>query len=261
MGHSYYDVNKLFLSGIMARDIAEPLPSFDGSTPAAEAAAAMARQGYAVAGVRRDGIVCGYVAAEDLSEDVDASACELYAREFEDAAVLTDRAGLTDVILALADAPCVFVRVLGQVGGIITRDDLQDPPVRMWLFGLLTTMEMRFHALIQQRFPDDGWQEYLSPARVERAQELLDERARREQHVTLLDCLQLADKGQIIARDEQLRTQVGFVSRNRADEVIKIMQRLRNNLAHSQDIIASDWKTILAVAANLDRLIKLVYPE
>jgi hypothetical protein len=89
----------------------------------------------------------------------------------------------------------------------------------------------------------------------------MDERARREQRVTLLDCLQLADKGQIIARDEQLRAQVGFVSRNRADEVIKVMQRLRNNLAHSQDIIETDWETILAVAANLERLIRLVYPE
>jgi len=158
----------------------------------------------------------------------------------------------------LQDQPVAFVRILGEVGGLVTRTDLQDPPVRMWLFGLLTAIEMRFQTLIQQRFADESWMQYVSPARVEKARQLLEERRRRNQAPTLIDCLQFSDKLQIIARDERLRDQVGFVSRRRADAAGKVLEALRNNLAHSQDIIASDWDTIFAMADNLDRLLTLV---
>jgi hypothetical protein len=76
----------------------------------------------------------------------------------------------------------------------------------------------------------------------------------------LLDCVQFADKGQIIARDETLRKRAGFPLRRRADTAVKLFEALRNNLAHSQDIVASDWETIAAIATNLERVIDLVYP-
>ena len=162
--------------------------------------------------------------------------------------VLGDNAPIIEAIRTLQDRPVAFVRILGEVGGLVTRTDLQDPPVRMWLFGLLTAIEMRFQTLIQQRFTDESWMQYVSPARVEKARLLLEERQRRNQSPTLIDCLQFSDKLQIIARDERLRDQVGFVSRaRRADAAGKVLEALRNNLAHSQDIIASDWDTIFAI--------------
>ncbi len=127
----------------------------------------------------------------------------------------------------------------------------------MWLFGLITMIEMRFNSLIEQRFDDEGWMQYVSPARVEKARELLTERRRRGQNPSLLDCLQFADKAQIVVRDETLRKRVGFASRRRGDEVIAGIERLRNNLAHAQDIVSFDWEIIVALAGNLDRLIAL----
>ena len=47
----------------------------------------------------------------------------------------------------------------------------------------------------------------------------------------------------------------GILSRRRGDEVIKSLERLRNNLAHTQDIIAFDWQTIVAIVENLERLV------
>jgi hypothetical protein len=250
----YYDVHRIFLRSFTVRDIAEPLLSFDATTPAGAAKAAMSARGYGVAGLRREGMVSGYVVREELGE----GACGDYARPFDAVPVLADNAPLIDVIRALQREPVVFVRILGEVGGLATRTDLQDPPVRMWLFGLLTAIEMRLQILIQQRFADESWMQYLSPARVEKANLLQEERRRRNQNPTLLDCLQFSDKMQIIARDERLRDQVGLVSRRRADTTGKVLEALRNNLAHSQDIIASDWDTIFAMADNLDRLINLV---
>ena len=42
------------------------------------------------------------------------------------------------------------------------------------------------------------------------------------------------------------------------DEVVKSFETLRNNLAHSQDIVAFDWDTIVGLANNLERVIELL---
>ena len=34
------------------------------------------------------------------------------------------------------------------------------------------------------------------------------------------------------------------------------MEKLRNNLAHSQDIVTNDWETIVALAENLDDVLE-----
>lgn len=248
-----YDVQRIFLRATQARDIAEPLRSFDAGTPAIEAHAVMQRHEIAVAGVRVNGLVAGFVTRASLAD----GACGDAMLALDQAVILDDSAPLAEVVSALKHNECVFLRWLGEVNGVITREDLQDPPFRMWLFGLITMIEMRFNSLIEQRFDDEGWMQYVSPARVEKARELLTERRRRGQNPSLLDCLQFADKAQIVVRDETLRKRVGFASRRRGDEVIAGIERLRNNLAHAQDIVSFDWEIIVALAGNLDRLIAL----
>ena len=81
---------------------------------------------------------------------------------------------------------------------------------------------------------------------MQKAQTLLEEQSR-NQKLRLLDCLQFSDKGQIIARNEVVRKQTIFASRRQAEEVTKRLEQLRNNLAHSQDIPASDWSTIIQI--------------
>lgn len=253
MNTSFYDVHKTFLRGLAARDIAEPLPSFDATTPAPAARESMLRRHQAVAGVRQDGYVTSYIEYQDLGEGI----CGDYARVFDEETVLTDSASITEVVLKLDLFPRLFVRSLGTVAGVVTRLDLQDPPVRMWLFGMITVLEMRFLQLIEARFSDESWTRYISPARLEKAREMQSERRRRGQDARLLHCLQFSDKAQIVVRDETLRSQAGIISRRRGDEVIKSLERLRNNLAHTQDIVAFDWQTIVAIVKNLERLIAL----
>jgi hypothetical protein len=250
---SYYDIERLFLRSIVVRDIADPLIFFDSQTPAALAASTMEAQEMDVAGVSEQGQATGYILRAEL---VDGT-CGRYAHPFDEAVALPDSAPLIDLVEALSSQPWAFVRLLGAVNGLVTRDDLQDPPVRMWLFGMITVIEMQFLEMIEKRFTDESWKRFLSPARIEKAAELLEERHRRNQHSTLLDCLQFSDKGQIVVRDEALRQRVGFASRRRGDEAIKNLERLRNNLAHSQDIVASDWDTIVALVNNLDMVIRL----
>jgi hypothetical protein len=263
MNKSYYDIQKAFMRGVLLRDIAEPLPSFDAQTPAIVARALLDATGGTVAGVRTDGFVSAHATREALV----GGSCGDCAEPIDAGRILPDTAVMATIIHALNREPYFFVRMLGTVVGLVTRADLEDPPVRMWLFGLLSTIEARFVVLIQRRYGEaDGdlsghtpaaenpWAAALSPARMEKARALQQERQRRQLNDELLHCLQFADKAQIVARDKRLRAAIGFVSRKRADQTIKEMERLRNNLAHGQEIVASDWDAIVTLAENLARV-------
>jgi hypothetical protein len=89
---------------------------------------------------------------------------------------VASEAPLRDTVIALGERPRVFVTSLGAVGGIITRADLQKPPVRMWLFGLITLVEQALGMLIRARYPDGSWAERLSPSRLQRAERFQAER-------------------------------------------------------------------------------------
>ena len=251
--NSYYDIDKIFFRGLTVRDIAEPLPSFDFQTPAETVLAAMKLHQFQIAGVRENGFVTGYVEDSDLG----TGPCGQYCHPVEEAKILSGHASLTDLVLALNQVPYLFVNFLGEISGIVTRADLQDPPVRMWLFGVITLIEMHFLTLIERHLPEDGWQKYLSNRRLDKASALQAERQRRNQDPRLLDCLQFSDKAQIIVRDAELRQQIGFASRRRGEEVIKNLEKLRNNLAHAQDIVPLDWETIVGISENLETVIRI----
>jgi hypothetical protein len=148
------------------------------------------------------------------------------------------------------------VAAFGRVAGIVTRADMQKPPVRMWLFGIATLIELRYARMIEQFCPDGSWRQYLSAGRLKKAEDLLTERRRRHQDLTLLDCLQLSDKGQIVARDERIRSQTIFSSRGQAEEGVKMLEGLRNSLAHAQDIVSCDWDAIVRLSDELSCALK-----
>ena len=243
-----HSLRRVFNEGFSAEDIAEPLVSFDATTAARTVQEFMSRRGFEVVGVRDQGLVVGYLVRSELGE----GACGDYLRNFEDNEVVAGDATFTDVVMGLEQTPRLFVALLGRVSGIITRSDLQKPPVRMWLFGMITLTEMRFTRLIERRCPDESWKAFLSPGRLQKTEELLKERMRRNQHLGLIDCLQFADKGQIIAANEEIRSQTRFQSKRQIQQLFKKLERLRNNLAHSQDIVAGDWETIVLLSENLE---------
>jgi hypothetical protein len=239
-------VSGLFQNTFSAMDIAHSLPSVDG--PSSQASAAlMEREGLHVLGIRRDGQVSGYVLREDpLSE-----------RAFRHGQVVGDDACFSEIIMALSQHSQCFVRVLGTVCGVVVREDLQHPYVRMWLFGIITMMEMQVAALIEQLWPGDAWTGLVSEGRLAKARSMLEERVRRGQQSSLLSCLQLADKMQILFESKAVLDVLGFPSRNSAAKVCKEFESLRNNLAHAQDIVAHDFAQIARLALRIESLREL----
>ena len=241
---------QLFIHAFAARDLAEPLASFDDTTPPSIILSAIETNPWEVIGIREEGVVVGWLTRDDVMNSTDALNCHT----LDTARVILESAPLNEVITALDSTPVLFVRSLGQIGGVICRRDLQKPAMRMWLFGLVTVSELRVTQMISEHCPEDSWQQHISAGRLEKAQAIQAERGRRGQSPNLLDCLQFADKGQIVARNEKLRELTRFGSKRQVEEFVAGLQDLRNNLAHAQDIL-NDWDVVRNLALNLHRTV------
>jgi hypothetical protein len=231
---------RLFTHAFSAEDLAEPLRSFDQDRPAGQVAELMRKRGFGVAGLRREGVVTGYVRLGDLTR----GRCGAVAQRFKQAQVVDGEAPLSDVIHVLTRHESCFVRLLGDVSGLIERQDMQKPMVRMWLFGIVTFIEIDMTDRIRARWPDGDWTDLITPGRLAKAESLQAERAKRNQHGDLLDCLQLSDKAQILVSVDEERNGMGFQTMGAAKRVVKELESLRNNLAHAQDIVRYDWPQI-----------------
>ncbi len=247
LGFSRRRVQRLFSEAFTAKDIAEPLPSFDGDRLSRAVQTLMEEADIQVAGIRDRGIVVGYARHEDLVDDT----CLDHSRGFSPDQKVYGDANLSDVILVLSRHDYCFITLFNAVTGVITRTDMEKPIVRMWLFGIITMLEIRFTELIKEHWPDGSWTDRCTPGRLEKAKALLEERRRRgAQQIDLVDCLQLSDKSYLLVQDQQFLRDFGFKSKTQADQSIRALESLRNNLAHGQSITAQDWPLIVRLSQS-----------
>lgn len=244
-------VQRLFTEAFIAKDIAEPLRSFDADRSAKKVRAKMEELGLEVIGIREGGIVAGYAWKADL-QSADCGDC---GRSFSRDQVISGDATLSEAILVLTRYDNCFVTVLDGVAGVITRADIEKPVVRMWLFGVITMLEMNITAEIRNKWPDGSWMELASPGRMRKAEELLEERQRRGQNTDLLECLQLSDKAKIILQDPDTLIRWEFESKGEVSRAIRSLESLRNNLAHSQQIVTYDWPQIVRLSHRVDQVV------
>jgi hypothetical protein len=234
-----------FQTGFQAVDIAEPLHSFELLESPDSIAARMRQLGLTVVALRRDGLPVAYAFFEDDN---------FTTRPFDTAEVIIGSTPLHEVVLALAARPRVFVNALGQIAGVIIPDCIQKPPGRIWIFGLITLLEMRMSALLERLYDTDEWQEYLPASRLAMARRLQEERTRNERPCSLLECLQMGDKGRILARNRRVLAALEIDSRRQFKKEFRTLEQLRNSIAHAQDLVPYDWEAIVQLAGTFDMM-------
>lgn len=235
------------------RDLASPLPSVDEDRAASEIARLAAEQGWTVLGLRRAGHVETYARGEDLAD----GACAQAGRVILPEQLVDHTAPLSVMVHVLTRHEFAFVRLLGQVGGVLVRDDLHKPIGRMWLFGMVTLAELLISERIREIWPRGAWRGQLSAGRLDKALDLQRERARRGQSVGLLECLQLSDKLAILMQDPAQLAEFGYRSKRAAEANLRELESLRNHLAHSQDFVASHWQQIARMTRRFEEALML----
>jgi hypothetical protein len=249
---SSHDLHELFTRNITVKEIAEPLASFDVETDASVVRQFMDAEDYDQIGVRRDGLVIGYARRIDLSPGTLGDYLVLFSPED----TIPVETPLLDSLEAVEAAGCIFVTSWGMASGIATHGDLQKAPVRMWLFGLISLVEMQMLRIIRAYYPGDSWQEMLKPNRVRKAREILADRQSRNAAIDLADCLQFCDKRDLVLGDETLLRRLRVADTAVTRSLLEHLEDLRNDLAHAQDILGSRRSSLLPLARQATELLQ-----
>lgn len=248
---SLRDLHGLFDRAVTARHLAEPLVSFDAPRQASDVRSLLDRWDFDVAGVRVDGETTGFAERVTLGDGQLGD----YIRRFGDSgmAPLDENDSVGAVLAALRGQPYVFVRMMGQVFGIVTKGDLQKAPVRMWFFAVLSLLEMHLLRLIREHHPNDSWRALLTTDRLEGVDKLYAERQRRNEAIDGADCLQFADKRDICLKSDALIDRLGITSKRQFTRDFKDFEALRNDLAHAQDIVKNRWPALALLSETAEQ--------
>lgn len=251
---SHSTIKRFFKSGFTAKNIAEPLLSLDCDKPSAYVREFMQERDLDLIGIRRDGEMWGYVKDDDLKNGV----CRDHAHLLSNELLIDEEVPLHLVIPMLDESGLVFLMSLGTVGGVIRQRDVEKPITRMWLFGMITILEVGLTRIIEMEYPDQSWKSKLPANRLSKALDLQAQRLEKGQFLRLLDCLHLADKGHIIALDTDLRERLRLGSRTNARRTITQVERLRNNLAHAHSLLPDNWEMIVKFSIQIEGLLKML---
>ena len=244
------ELNRLFTQDITVAYIAEDLISCGDDEEIARARELMNKHEFDVLGVDRDGVVCGYVRREDLGPGTET--CAQHKVDFQIGDLVAHSTPLLDAFRLMRDKPQLFVLTADRVDRIVTKGDLGKAPVRMMIFGLITTLEMHLLRLIREFYPGGGWHTKIRPNRLKAARKLQDDRALVNEQLDLADCLQFCDKADIIWGTPKVRKRLP-VPQAFFDQAMQ----LRDRLAHANSLVreTDDWNLVDLVEST-ERVIR-----
>lgn len=249
------ELRSLLGAGITARAILEPLQSSPADASAEEMAQILRKRDFDLAGVQtvRHGPVVGFVTRESLRGGVVTD----HVRSITAEHLISDATPLANLLSVLRAREYAFVLVGPEVRGIVTRADLSKPPVRVYLFGLISLLEMHLGFWVRVAYGDESWQEKLKQERMDAAKKRRADRHKRHQDVSLLECLQFCDKRDLLLARDELRGRLGLESKKQAGSRLKRAEDLRNRLAHSeQDLVqGSSWQELIDLVEWMEALV------
>jgi predicted transcriptional regulator len=169
------ELRNLFESGISARAIFERLLCCLSEEDAIEISKVLSGKGFDVAGVQEapNGPVIGFVFRDSLQDGIVRNHLNQMTSEH----LISDATPLASLLSIFKSKDRVFVLVGQHVVGIVTKADLDKPPMRLYLFGLISLLEMHLTYWIKKAYPSEEWKGILTPDRLQKAEDLrLDRR-------------------------------------------------------------------------------------
>ncbi|WP_295002358.1 HD domain-containing protein [uncultured Dechloromonas sp.] len=164
--------------------------------------------------------------------------------------VVKGNASFIDIVNVLTRHQNCIVERDDDAPLLVTRDDFSSPLARMWLFGILTSIEMDMKWHIRRTMDAEQWANGLSDGRLRMLSQLMEVRSRRNQPCDLLDCLQLSDLLSLIIHQAGHPGALGFKSRRSVKRAFGDIETLRNYIAHSQEIGDPLWPSIARLARH-----------
>lgn len=250
-GTRFSALRKLFVDNITAKSIYEPLLCCPVASRAVDAREALKVRDFDIAGAKETeaGEVVGYVLTDELGEGNLGG----YIRQINTDILISDSTPIAEIFSVLSKINFAFVISGKHISGIITKADINKPPVRIYLFGMISLFEMHLSAWISYYYSDDGWIKILPKKRIQDALKIYELRKGKNQELSLLECLQLCDKRDLLAKSNQFTEEFDF-PRKDFYSFVKNVEKIRNELAHSQySIIANiGWANLIEIISRTE---------
>jgi hypothetical protein len=249
------ELRSVLAARIGASAILEPIQCCSIDAPAAEMGDLLSQRGFDVAGVMRDqkGPVIGFVVAKELLDHTVGN----YTKPLNAEHLISDATPIGDLLRVLRKRERAFVLVGPEVKGIVTLADLNKPPIRVYLFGLVSLLEMHLRFWVRKVYGDGSWRERLKGERLEAANKRQAERQRRNEQIDLLDCLQFCDERDLLLGNVELRKKLGIESKGKGEDLLGEAEKLRDKLAHSQqDLVeGTSWQELIDLVEKMEELV------
>lgn len=253
-GTRFTALKKLFIDNITVRNIYEPLLCCPQDSSASSAKDALIARDFDVAGVKEteEGEVIGFIRTIELGEENVLD----YVTKIEPRLLISDSTPISELFSILSEQEFSFVLSGNLISGIITRADINKPPVRIYLFGLLSLFEMHLNAWINHHFTNNSWTEKVPSRRMKKATNLYKIRKGNNQDLSLLECMQMCDKRNLLLIMPPFLEGFGF-NGDVFDSFVKDVEKVRNEIAHSQDSIISnvDWTRLIEIISEAERFL------
>jgi hypothetical protein len=253
-GTKFEAIKQIFIDNITAKCIYEPLLCCPIKSYSYEAKEASIKRDFDVAGVidTTTGFIVGYVVAEDIGDDY----FKKYVKDINHELLISDSTPLAGIFSVLSHKRFVFVIYSNNIIGIITRADINKPPVRIYIFGILSLVEMHLNFWINYYYQNNVWSSKVNQLRMEKAKETYGQRKGNSQELTLLECLQLCDKRDLLKGENKFLAKFNFSNRL-FETLIKRTEIIRNELAHSQNSIISNlgWNEFIETIEKMENFL------
>ena len=236
-GTTFSEIKKLFVDNLTTKFIYEPLACCKLGDDPNTVGQKMEDLDFDVLGViDNDEKIIGYQSLKDLPND------ELQPQNFSLEIVISDSTPLSSLVGLLQSSPYVFILSENEIVGIVTRADVNKPIFRIYLFSLISLLEIHLNFWINKFFKNNRWEDIINEGARRTALNHFNRQQQHNNELTLLECVHLPAKITILSQSED------FVNLFRLDQaffqILHHIPKIRNMLAHNQNSIfeADNWE-------------------
>lgn len=235
-GTTFKELQSIFFDNITTKFIYEPVYSCKLTDESEHVRETLNQKEFDIVGVINEKKqIIGYAKRLELTNGL----VELFTKEIRISQVISDSTPISLLLNILSDVSFVFVVVNDKVSGIVTRADINKPIVRIYLFGIISLFEMHLNFWISEFHENDSWKEKLKENRLQEANKTYELRKGNNDDLSLLECLQLCDKKTILKSTNTFQELFTF-SKTQIETLLEDIEKIRNELAHSQNSIISN---------------------
>ncbi len=112
---------------------------------------------------------------------------------------------------------------------------------------------MHLNYWVNHFYNGNDWATKIQPKRFKKAKTVFELRRGNDQDLSLLECLELCDKRDILAKSEKFMDTFS-VFRESFKSFVKGIEKIRNELAHSQNSIISNipWAEFVEIVSSVE---------